>query len=1463
MLCYIKFVNRLSNLLSIMKYKLLILPCFLLLTWLSGTALAQVGIGTTTPDAKALLHLKVTGTPLGLLLPQMSTATRTGAFQAGLNSSHTGMIVADTSSGTGGLYVWVGSAWMEVQFAGAGYLTRTGNHVYVTNLSDSVGIGVANPEAKLQVAGMIMANELRIFNLNDSDINNGTFSNVANQKAAYRFIRAQGTPLSPSAVQSNYNLGRVEWAGHEGSTYVSGSMIESKATANWTGAASHPTDLSFATSGAGDLFPVTRLYVSDKGNIGIGTSNPLHKLDIVGNINLTTIDSLLLGGSFGTPGQVLAVRAGGGMEWVTPSGGAGLWTANGSDIYYNAGNVGIGTTTPLALLHLHKEFATNNTIETGIQISRLTSGTAAVGIGTSVDFNIENGGGTGVAAARLIANLENIAPGSEVGQIAFSVMNGGTLTPRMFISGVGQVLMEANPASNSPNLSIGRATAVSGTEAASMAFRGNGIRHAGFSYVPNTTAGMSRLNISFGLNANPGNNTTLFSFHDNGNMGIGVSAVPAEKLEINGNLRFSSIAGSRSISISSPGTISQPGGTLNIQAGDAGTLTTGGSGGALGLKAGNAAGTGNNPGGSVTVQGGNGTVSGDGGGVSMVGGTAGLTGNGGSASIMGGSTISAINSGGGVTISGGNNTAAGNGGSVSIYGGSSVDVNKRGNVILAYNGTSWGRVGIGTLAPNKELEVTGNVRITGLATGVSGGVVTSGTTGDLNFTNFTGSTSDVLRGDGTFGTPSVAAISSLNTLTAPVQSFATGTSGTDPNFSSAGSTHTLNIPLASTAAVTSGTISNADYTSFANKPNGSGIAGRMPYWSNASTLATANNMVWDNTNNRLGLGTVTPQQPLHIIGTARITGVAAGVSGALVVSDVNGDLARVNYSGNATDVFLGSGTFGALPAGSGNYIQNQTAIPQVASFRINGNGLFNGGKVGIGTTTPGYPLEVINPTGSGNLYGMRVASTSDIGTNVEGILGSADGSGNANKYGVHGVAAGTGTSGWNVGIYGESFGVGTGDKTGVYGNATSTGSELKIGGYFEAAGNAAGGNKYGVYATSTGTGNSNYGLYAAAAGATNNYAAVFPTGNVGIGTSAPVRTLEVIGSVRVSNLASGGSNAIVTSNPSGDLNIINFNGSNTQALMGNGTFASVPLSADNGLTFIAPYVKLGGSLNANTDIASNGFSFTFRRGMPAIASFPVFLNDNGGVNSGMAMEFQSLRTDLSIGTMGRVGAVMVNNVPATYQGDLIFETNNLGSLGEKMRITGVGNVGIGTASPGGYKLNVNGNTFSSGGFETSASQAYKYTSAKTMYKWVSASKFAAAGGVVTVYSNDGTEVGPSGVGAALVAALELPHGAVISSVDARVLDNNAAAINNMQVYRSTGTTGVPLPTPEVIFSNATPTVNSVNVQSMADNLENVAGGATIDNQTYQYAVSVTFTGAAATTLKLKGVLVTYTVSATD
>jgi hypothetical protein len=105
-----------------------------------------------------------------------------------------------------------------------------------------------------------------------------------------------------------------------------------------------------------------------------------------------------------------------------------------------------------------------------------------------------------------------------------------------------------------------------------------------------------------------------------------------------------------------------------------------------------------------------------------------------------------------------------------------------------------------------------------------------------------------------------------------VQSFATGTSGTDFAISSATATHTFNLPTAS--AANRGALSSTDWSTFNNKFTLPALTSGSVLFSNGTTIAQDNsNLFWDDTNNRLGIGTNAPANTLDVNGTARVSGV--------------------------------------------------------------------------------------------------------------------------------------------------------------------------------------------------------------------------------------------------------------------------------------------------------------------------------------------------------------------------------------------------------------------------------------------------------------------------------------------------------------------------------------------------------------------------------------------------------------
>ena len=121
-----------------------------------------------------------------------------------------------------------------------------------------------------------------------------------------------------------------------------------------------------------------------------------------------------------------------------------------------------------------------------------------------------------------------------------------------------------------------------------------------------------------------------------------------------------------------------------------------------------------------------------------------------------------------------------------------------------------GNVGIGTTTPSAKLEISGTLKIADGAescSGTGGGMIRY-IGGNLQFCN--GSAWQTLGISG-------AGLTSLGGQIGSSQTFANGSAGTAPAFSSGSNVHTLNIPMASTASVTAGLLSKLDYDAFSAK----------------------------------------------------------------------------------------------------------------------------------------------------------------------------------------------------------------------------------------------------------------------------------------------------------------------------------------------------------------------------------------------------------------------------------------------------------------------------------------------------------------------------------------------------------------------------------------------------------------------------------------------------------------------
>jgi hypothetical protein len=259
-----------------------------------------------------------------------------------------------------------------------------------------------------------------------------------------------------------------------------------------------------------------------------------------------------------------------------------------------------------------------------------------------------------------------------------------------------------------------------------------------------------------------------------------------------------------------------------------------------------------------------------------------------------------------------------------------------------------GNVGIGTTTPAQKLHVEGNIRATSLASGVNGAIVRTNTNGDMAITNFTGSASDVLLGNGNFGSlinsvcytlPNTGGTSQwvkLGTLTISQQ----GKSATFKVVSNTGYNANINqnFEVFIRFKTSNGSSINAD-----------GFAGDASYY------VTGRNAQFF-TNNRIKFVANAPGTAATAYDLYMYFGTYTGSASFYEVSVSNG-------------TWTHSGIFASDPGPA-----SSTVLIPIQEFNVGSGSLVvnSAGNVGIGTTFPTAKLHV-----AGNIKTNTINETSD------------------------------------------------------------------------------------------------------------------------------------------------------------------------------------------------------------------------------------------------------------------------------------------------------------------------------------------------------------------------------------------------------------------------------------------------------------------------------------------------------
>jgi hypothetical protein len=421
--------------------QLLLFSALLLSCW---TSFSQVGIGTTNPNASS--SLDISSNSSGVLIPRVSLVDIFNGTTP-VSSPATSLLVYNTNAavtgGNGvGYYYWDGSKWTKLFTTVDQNWTRNGSgQMYPTTISDNIGIGTTAPNAPLQFSNTVVNRKIVLYDTNNNDhqyyglgINGATFRYQTDSFFADHVFFAAINSTSSSElmrIKGNGNVGvgtnpafRLDVVG------AGGGNVDLRTTGRiWTNSTDggiwlsnlqdafmgnmSTTQFGFWSSTVGwSAFNINK----SSGNIGIGTTTPAQKVDIIGKIKITD-------GSQGV-GKVLSSDINGVGTWVnntaiTPA-VIGSFPGGGANI---GSGTAVGVQSPMTYCNVNIVLPPGKWIVFG---TYLLAGTTSLTTGQSVFVR------TTLSSSNAVLNNSDIisgglVSGTLIGPCDFGLANGQTI----------------------------------------------------------------------------------------------------------------------------------------------------------------------------------------------------------------------------------------------------------------------------------------------------------------------------------------------------------------------------------------------------------------------------------------------------------------------------------------------------------------------------------------------------------------------------------------------------------------------------------------------------------------------------------------------------------------------------------------------------------------------------------------------------------------------------------------------------------------------------------------------------------------------------------------------------------------------------------------------------------------------------------------------------------------------------